>query len=146
MDLDVIKQWVSVFRQAGFFGMFAWLCKSGINYMRSKHALQKAELMAKNQSRKQSIADKQKKHDETVATMKATDTLLKVGVVAMLHHEIYTNCSLYLDHGCISTGELNNLERLFTNYKSLGGNGIGEIRYNKVKKLPIRKDDNIEKN
>lgn len=146
MDLEPIKQWVGILSQAGFFGMFAWLCKSGINYMKQKHALQKEDLMAKDQARKQAADDKQRKHDETVTAMKNTDALLKAGVVAMLHHEIYQNCSSYLDRKCISTGELNDLEYLFTSYKALGGNGTGEILYTKCKSLPIRKDENIEKN
>lgn len=108
--------------------------------MRNKHALQKAELMAKDRSR----ADWLKSHDENVLSMKHTDSLLKAGVVAMLHHAIYENCTTYLDRGYISTGELNDLEYLFESYHDLGGNGTGEVLYNKCKNLQIKEDEHFE--
>lgn len=132
--------WVSLLSQAGFFGAFAWLCKAGVSYMQKKHALEQAKMMARNKNHQEWLIE----HDKNVEAMKQVDENLKAGNVAVLHHIIYANCKEYLDNGYISTGELNDLEYLFSSYKELGGNGTGEILYNKCKNLPIRRDEHIE--
>ncbi|HJE96308.1 MAG TPA: hypothetical protein K8V00_01690 [Ligilactobacillus acidipiscis] len=142
MDLELLKQWVGILSQAGFFGMFAWLAKSGVSYMQKKHALEKEKLMAKDKERKQWLEN----HDKNVEAMKQVDENLKAGNVAVLHHMIYENCKMYLDNGYISTGELNDLEYLFRSYQNLGGNGTGKILYSKCQNLPVKGDAHIEEN
>ncbi|MBN7275498.1 hypothetical protein GNF18_10135 [Ligilactobacillus pobuzihii] len=140
LDLELIKQWVGILSQAGFFGIFAWLGKTGVSYMQNKHALEKEKLIAKDKERQQWLDN----HDKNVEAMKQVDDNLKAGNVAVLHHMIYANCRTYLDNGYISTGELNDLEYLFRSYQKLGGNGTGKILYNKCQKLPIKGDEHIE--
>lgn len=142
MDLELLKQWVGILSQAGFFGMFAWLAKAGVNYIQKKHALEKERLMAKDRDRKEWLEN----HDKNVEAMKQVDESLKAGNVAVLHHMIYENCKAYLDNGYISTGELNDLEYLFRSYQNLGGNGTGKILYNKCQNLPVKGDSHIEEN
>ncbi|WP_333603531.1 hypothetical protein [Lactobacillus acetotolerans] len=66
---------------------------------------------------------------------------MKNGVLAMLHHELYVECSTYINQGYITTSKLDDLNYIFRSYKALGGNGTGEILYNRASKLDIRKDD-----
>ena len=76
----------------------------------------------------------------TAESLHETDRLLRNGVVAMLHHELYDNCTQYIRNGYVTPGQLNDLEYIFCSYKDLGGNGTGEILYNKVKKLDVKDD------
>lgn len=64
---------------------------------------------------------------------------LEFANVALLHDKIYQQCSNFIDSGFISLDDLENLEYLWRGYKNLGGNGTGEILYNKVKDLPNKK-------
>ncbi|MFW7373899.1 hypothetical protein [Vagococcus fluvialis] len=59
--------------------------------------------------------------------------------LAMLHNKIYVQCAKHLEEGFISIADLDDLDYLFNAYKNLGGNGTGEILYNKVKALPNKK-------
>lgn len=67
---------------------------------------------------------------------------IESGMVAMLHSRIYKTCSEYLEIGWISVDDLDDLDYLFCSYKGLGGNGTGEVIYNKVKALPNKKEVN----
>ena len=73
--------------------------------------------------------------------LEENDHLQHAGMVALLHHEIYEQCNRHLDHGSISTGDLDDLGYLFTSYKALGGNGTGEALYKKVLALPIKNQE-----
>ena len=140
MDLEQVKQWVGILSQAGFFGMFAWLAKAGINYMQKKHILEKERLMAKDRDRKEWLEN----HDKNVEAMKEMDEKNREGNVAVLHHMIWVECRTYLDHGYILTSELDDLEHLYRSYSGLGGNGSGKILYNKCQNLPVKGDPYIE--
>ncbi|KRK38974.1 hypothetical protein [Loigolactobacillus bifermentans] len=67
--------------------------------------------------------------------------LQQAGIVAMLHHELYTICNMHLAKGYISTADLDDLGYLFRSYRDLGGNGTGERLYAMVCALPIRNGD-----
>lgn len=60
--------------------------------------------------------------------------------VAILHNKIYRQCDEHLSDGFITIDDLDDLSYLFNAYKALGGNGTGEVLYNKVKELPNRKE------
>lgn len=70
--------------------------------------------------------------------------LLKTAMVGLQHHDLYKTCQTYLDRGYVSTADLNDLDYLFKPYKALGGNGTGELLYNRVHDLEIRKEDTNE--
>ena len=56
-------------------------------------------------------------------------------------------CSEYLARGWISIEELADLEKyLYTPYRKLGGNGTGEILFNKVNCLPNSDSKEVEMN
>lgn len=63
---------------------------------------------------------------------------IDVGLVGLLHHEVYMLCNRYIETGYISTDDLDDLNYLFRSYKALGGNGTGEVLYNKVLQLQIK--------
>lgn len=64
---------------------------------------------------------------------------LEFANVALLHDKIYQQCSFFIGQGWVNVDDLENLEYLWRGYHKLGGNGTGEILYNKVKDLPNKK-------
>lgn len=83
--------------------------------------------------REQEAATREKRLDK----LEDNDQLQQAGIVAMLHHELYTICNLHIAAGHISTDDLDDLGYLFNSYHDLGGNGTGERLYKKVCELPI---------
>ncbi|MDC4184569.1 hypothetical protein MK904_00465 [Loigolactobacillus coryniformis] len=79
--------------------------------------------------------------DHKLTDLKSSDTLLKAGVVSMLHHEIYSVCNHHLLKGYITMEDLDDLEYLYSSYHNLGGNGTGKMLYNRVKELEIRGEE-----
>lgn len=63
---------------------------------------------------------------------------LEAANIAILHNEIYKQCSYFIDQGEITIDDLDNLEYLWDGYHGLGGNGTGELLYNRVRELPLR--------
>lgn len=63
---------------------------------------------------------------------------LEAANVAILHNEIYKQCSQFIEQGEITIDDLDNLEYLWEGYHELGGNGTGELLYNRVKELPFK--------
>lgn len=83
-----------------------------------------------------------KKNKETTEqTKKLTEkrfVVLEAANVAILHNEIYKQCSYFISQGEISVDDLDNLDYLWRGYHGLGGNGTGELLYNRVKELPLK--------
>ena len=67
----------------------------------------------------------------------ATQRLLKEGMLAILHDRLYQLCTSYIDRGCITVDELENLEYLYKSYHNLGGNGTGTSLFERCKALKI---------
>lgn len=67
----------------------------------------------------------------------ATQRLLKEGMLAILHDRLYQLCTGYIDNGCITVDELENLEYLYNSYHNLGGNGTGTSLFERCKALKI---------
>ena len=63
-------------------------------------------------------------------------TPLEDGVLAELHKDIYEITERALKYNKITFDDWDNLEELYRPYKSLGGNGKGEARYEECKDLP----------
>lgn len=86
------------------------------------------------------------KKETTLLEKETTDKRirnLEKANVAILHNKIYRQCSEHLTDGFISLADLDDLDYLFSAYKSLGGNGTGEQLYNEVKQLPKFKKEGI---
>lgn len=66
--------------------------------------------------------------------------LIKEGVVAILHNQLYQSCHQHIVKGNISITELKNIEYLYRSYNALGGNGTGTEIYNRCRKLQIIND------
>lgn len=64
--------------------------------------------------------------------------MLEAANVAILHNEIYKQCSYFIEQGEIAVDDLDNLEYLWRGYHGLGGNGTGELLYNRVRELPLK--------
>jgi hypothetical protein len=64
--------------------------------------------------------------------------MLEAANVAILHNEIYKQCSYFIEQGEVEVDDLDNLEYLWRGYHGLGGNGTGELLYNRVRQLPLK--------
>lgn len=82
-----------------------------------------------------------KTYKKTRANMNA----LKEADLALLHYRIYKCCQQCLDRGYATLEDLDNLEYFWEAYRNLGGNGTGEKLYRDVKKLPVKKIGNFDK-
>lgn len=71
--------------------------------------------------------------------------MLEAANVAILHNEIYKQCTFFIEQGEITVDDLDNLEYLWRGYHGLGGNGTGELLYNRVRSLPIKGGENHAK-
>lgn len=71
--------------------------------------------------------------------------VINAALVAILHNKIYKNGLDYIDKGCISIGELTDLEKLYAPYLAMGGNSVAQSIMQRVKTLPIKKDGLEEK-
>lgn len=67
---------------------------------------------------------------------------IEQGVLALLYDRLFQACKHHLSCNCISPAELRNLEKMYTAYQALGGNGQIEQMYTASKNLRICFDDN----
>lgn len=82
-----------------------------------------------------------KNKEATEQTKQLTEkrfVVLEAANVAILHNEIYKQCTYFISQGEISVDDLDNLDYLWRGYHGLGGNGTGELLYNRVKELPLK--------
>lgn len=63
---------------------------------------------------------------------------MKAGIQAIMQDRLYQGCTHFLDQGFIDLDSLRNLEELYESYHQLGGNGLGEVLYGKIKALTIK--------
>lgn len=71
---------------------------------------------------------------------RAEQDALKEGVLALLHDRLYQGCRYHIHNGAINDVELKNMEYLYEAYHGLNGNGTGTELYERVTKLPLKKD------
>ena len=62
---------------------------------------------------------------------------LNEAMLAVLHNKIFKNGCDYLEKGCITVAELNDLEKLYKPYVAMGGNSTAKTIVENVRKLPI---------
>lgn len=63
---------------------------------------------------------------------------MKFGVQAVLHDRLIQKCTYIIQHGYVTTDNLDELEELNKPYKALGGNGTVKTALEKVKQLPLK--------
>ena len=68
---------------------------------------------------------------------------LNSAMLAVLHNKIFKNGCDYIRKGRITVAELNDLEKMYKPYETMGGNSTAKIIMENVRKLLI-KDENIE--
>lgn len=68
---------------------------------------------------------------------------LNEAMLAVLHNKIFKNGCDYIEKGCITVAELNDLEKLYKPYVAMGGNSTAKTIVENVRKLPI-KNETIE--
>ena len=59
------------------------------------------------------------------------------GTKALLHSQIYSIAERAIKRGCITTGELDDLENMYPAYRNLKGNHTGTTYYERAKSLPL---------
>lgn len=69
---------------------------------------------------------------------------LEYANVAILHDKLYKLCKEFIEKGWIPLDDLDNVQYLWRAYQGLGGNGTGEILYNKVLELPNTEPESEE--
>lgn len=62
----------------------------------------------------------------------------KAGTISIQHHMLYELCNKILAVGYVTTDQLDDLRYIFESYHDLGGNGTGELLYQKVLNLEVR--------
>ena len=60
-------------------------------------------------------------------------SIMKEAILALLHDRLYQTMAHYISKGNITLKDLDNLDYLYRGYKSLGGNGMCEDMYNRIK-------------
>ena len=71
-------------------------------------------------------------------------TKIKAGVLAILHDRLYQSCQHYILQGYIIPGDLRNVGTMHSSYIELGGNGTITEMFNRVKSLPLHKQEVID--
>lgn len=66
-------------------------------------------------------------------------SLLKEALLTITRYRLTRNAQRYLEQGCITIAQRDDLEHLYNSYKALGGNGTAEALYIQCKKLPTGK-------
>ena len=62
-------------------------------------------------------------------------------LLAVLKNSLYEQCFKALKHGKVSLKEKENIDSLYTQYHTLGGNHNGDLLYQRVDRLEIVPDD-----
>ena len=79
------------------------------------------------------IEEVSNRQEEKILEMNA----MTFGLLAILHDRVFQACMYFIEKGEVSCDELENLDYLYRGYYGLGGNGICETLFNKVKELKI---------
>lgn len=98
------------------------------------------ELRANDQARLVAIDERFEKMDKRFEAIDERFKGVALAQISLLHDVIYDRCQTYLERGYITVIEMDNLNVQWKAYSALGGNGTGEILYNRVKQLKIRED------
>lgn len=114
-----MTQWIIVIINGVLTGTVAWLL----------HKL----TSALDESAKKATEDKKQQEDER--------RIMHGVLLAILKNSLYDQCFTALKRGSISLKEKENIDSLYTQYHTLGGNHNGDILYRRVDALEIVPDD-----
>jgi hypothetical protein len=74
-----------------------------------------------------------------VQSKSVAKTTERKALLGLLHENLVTKCSEYIERGHITKDEYEDLRRyIYEPYAALGGNGTGERLMGEVNKLPIK--------
>ena len=82
----------------------------------------------------------QSKRDRKYAKSEESEKRIEAvceGTKALLHSNIYSITERATKRGCITTGELDDLEKMYPAYRNLKGNHTGATYYERAKSLPL---------
>lgn len=83
------------------------------------------------------LAERKQHVDALTESSERRFSALEQSLRALQHDRIYQLTDKYIERGYVSLDELENLSKIFESYKALGGNGLGERKFNFVQKLPV---------
>ena len=75
-------------------------------------------------------------NEEASARMEAQNKATMLGVQALLRDRLLQAFNHYLARGWISAGDRDNIENMYTQYETLGPNGIMEVKHQEFIHLP----------
>lgn len=85
------------------------------------------------------IQRRERRDDTKTITKQEFETVVK-GVRGLLYGELEKKCTYYINEGCISPSEINDMREYYlTPYQNLGGDGTIESLFERVEQLPLRK-------
>ena len=82
-----------------------------------------------------------KKIANSIKRERLEQKLMKEALLAILHDRLYQLCNEHIHQGCITIDAMKNIEYIYNSYHALGGNSTGTELYNRVKSLPIKKEN-----
>ena len=112
-------QWIVIIINGVLTGTVAWLLKKLTS--------------ALDESARRASEEKKQQEDER--------KVMHGVLLAVLKNSLYEQCFKALKHGRVSLKEKENIDSLYEQYHTLGGNHNGDILYNRVDALEIVPDD-----
>ena len=76
--------------------------------------------------------------------MRKSEELLQKETRSAWRYRIRQLCHIYLERGCMAADEYDQLQKMFSIYEAIGGNGQTKDLYDRVKILDIRPKEEIE--
>lgn len=76
--------------------------------------------------------------------MKKSEELLAKETRSAWRYRIRQLCHVYLERGCMAADEYDQLQKMFSIYEAIGGNGQTKDLYDRVKTLDIKPKEEIE--
>lgn len=115
--------WITVVINGVLTGIVAWLLKK--------------LTAALDESAKKSAEDKKAAEEER--------KIMHGVLLAVLKNSLYDQCFKAIKHGKITLKQKENVDSLYLQYHTLGGNHNGDILYERVDRLDLVPDDDTDK-
>ena len=114
-----MMQWIVIIINGLLTGTVAWLLKNMTT----------------------AIDDSARKAQEKKEQQEAERKVMHGVLLAVLKNSLYEQCFKALKHGRVTLKEKENIDSLYLQYHTLGGNHNGDILYERVDRLEIVPDD-----
>ena len=76
--------------------------------------------------------------------MRKSEEILQKETRSAWRYRIRQLCHIYLERGCMAADEYDQLQKMFSIYEAIGGNGQTKDLYDRVKTLDIRPKEEID--